>query len=53
MLTTMEQTATGLAGPNETVEVTFAAPTAPGSYAFVCSFPGHYALGMRGVLTVK
>jgi azurin len=45
--------ATGLAGAGEKVEVTFEAPKVPGSYPFVCSFPGHYALGMRGILTVK
>src|SRR5436190_23989245 len=32
-----------LAGPGETVEVTFKAPTAPGAYDFLCSFPGHFA----------
>jgi azurin len=45
--------ATPLAGPGEKVEVTFAAPTAPGTYEFVCSFPGHYMAGMKGVLIVK
>jgi azurin len=44
---------TGLAGAGETVEVTFKAPTKPGRYEYFCSFPGHYALGMRGVLVVK
>jgi azurin len=45
--------ATGLAGAGESVEVAFTAPTTPGRYPFVCSFPGHYAAGMRGVLVVK
>ncbi len=44
---------TPLAGPGETVEVTFKAPTAPGRYVYLCSFPGHFAAGMKGVLTVK
>jgi azurin len=44
---------TGLAGPGETVEVTFKVPSAPGTYEFICSFPGHYTLGMKGTLTVK
>jgi azurin len=44
---------TGLAGADETADVTFTAPDKPGRYAYFCSFPGHYALGMRGVLTVK
>jgi len=45
--------ATKLAGNGETVEVTFDVPKAPGKYDFVCSFPGHYLAGMRGVLVVK
>ena len=45
--------ATGLAGAGETVEVTFKAPAKAGSYNFLCSFPGHYAMGMRGKLVVK
>jgi azurin len=44
---------TALAGAGEVVETTFKAPTKPGTYTFVCSFPGHFALGMRGTLTVK
>jgi azurin len=44
---------TALAGAGETVEVTFKAPAKAGTYTFVCSFPGHFALGMRGTLTVK
>ena len=44
---------TGLAGPGETVQVTFKAPAKPGKYPFVCSFPGHYLSGMKGELTVK
>lgn len=45
--------ATGLAGNGETVEVTFAAPKVPGRYDFVCTFPGHFLAGMRGVLIVS
>src|SRR5262249_51179815 len=44
---------TDLAGAGETVEVTFTAPDKPGRYIFFCSFPGHYAHGMRGVFNVK
>lgn len=44
---------TGLAGAGETVDVTFPAPDKPGRYIYFCSFPGHFARGMRGVLTVK
>jgi azurin len=44
--------ATKLLGPNERDTVTFTAPTKPGRYVFLCSFPGHYQVGMRGVLVV-
>lgn len=43
---------TGLAAGDETVEVTFEAPSEPGKYEFICSFPGHYAAGMKGWLVV-
>jgi azurin len=39
-------------GAGETTEVTFKAPTAPGTYTYLCSFPGHFAMGMKGTLTV-
>lgn len=45
--------ATGLAGGGETVEVTFTVPEEAGDYEFICSFPGHYGAGMKGILTVK
>jgi azurin len=45
--------ATGLAGPGETVEVTIKVPAAAGSYPFMCTFPGHFAAGMKGTLDVK
>jgi azurin len=44
---------TKLLGPGETDTITFAAPRKPGTYTYICSFPGHCAIGMRGVLTVK
>jgi azurin len=43
----------GLLGPNETGEAVFTAPTEPGEYPFVCSFPAHCQIGMKGVLVVK
>lgn len=43
---------TRLAGPKERAEVTFTAPV-PGEYVYVCTFPGHFVAGMRGVLVVK
>jgi len=45
--------ATGLAGNGETVKVTFNAPKEPGEYLYICTFPGHYTAGMKGVLVVK
>lgn len=45
--------ATPLAGNGETVEVTFQVPNAPGRYEYICSFPGHFLAGMRGVLIVS
>jgi azurin len=44
---------TGLAGAGETVDVTFTAPTKPGTYDYLCTFPGHYAFGMKGTLVVR
>lgn len=40
-------------GPGESDTITFNAPTAPGRYEFICSFPGHFQAGMRGVLIVQ
>ena len=42
-----------LMGPRKSGEITFKAPTQPGDYPFLCSFPAHYQVGMKGVLTVK
>ena len=35
----------------DTDSVTFAAPE-PGTYTFLCTFPGHYAAGEKGTLTI-
>lgn len=43
----------GLLGPNESGEVVFQVPTQPGEYPFLCTFPAHCAVGMKGVLVVK
>jgi azurin len=43
---------TALAGPGETVGVTFVVPEIPGEYPFICTFAGHYQAGMRGTLVV-
>ena len=42
-----------LLGPGETEVVSFNAPYIPGEYLYVCSFPGHYSQGTKGVMTVK
>lgn len=44
---------TKLLGPGEFDTITFTAPTTPGDYPFLCSFPGHFAIGMKGVFSVK
>lgn len=44
---------TDLAAGGETVEVTFTAPDEPGENTFLCSFPGHFASGMKGTLVVE
>lgn len=44
---------TPLAGPGETVAVSFTAPSKPGRYPFVCTFSGHFQAGMKGTLIVK
>jgi len=40
-------------GPRKSGEADFKAPTIPGDYPFLCTFPAHYQSGMKGVLTVK
>jgi azurin len=42
-----------LLGPRKSGEVDFKAPTTPGDYPFLCTFPAHYQIGMKGFLTVK
>lgn len=44
---------TAMAAGGETVEVTFKAPSKAGEYEYVCTFPGHYVSGMKGVLKVQ
>ncbi len=43
---------TKLVDPKKSDTVEFVAPTKPGDYPFICSFPGH-AMTMKGILTVK
>ena len=42
----------GLVEGGQSETVTFTAPAA-GTYVYLCTFPGHFELGMKGVLTVK
>ena len=42
---------TALTQPSATDTIFFTAPTTPGDYEFICSFPGH-AMLMKGVLRV-
>ena len=43
--------ATEMSEPGETVSVTFTAPSEPGDYRYICTFPGHYTV-MQGTMTV-
>jgi azurin len=45
--------ATSLVKSGTSGEVSFEAPTQSGEYPFVCTFPGHFNLGMKGRLIVK
>jgi azurin len=44
--------ATPLVNPQEKAVLEFTAPTVPGPYPYVCTFPGHWRI-MQGVLTVE
>ncbi len=44
---------TKLLGPKESETVTFYAPKKPGHYPFLCAFPGHMQVGMKGELIVE
>ena len=38
--------------PGETLQARFTAPTQPGNYPFVCTFPGHWRT-MNGIIEVR
>ena len=40
-------------GPGEEETITFTAPSIPSPYDYICTFPGHFAAGMKGVLVVQ
>lgn len=44
---------TGMIGGGETSTIEFTVPNNPGDYEYVCTFPGHYFGGMKGVLRVS
>jgi len=43
---------TSLLGPGDSETITFRAPKKPGEYVFLCTFPGHAAAGMKGIMRV-
>lgn len=45
--------ASKLLGPKERDTVIFNAPAKAGRYPFLCSFPGHFQVGMKGELIVE
>lgn len=42
---------TPLVNPDQTFRLTFTAPTEPGNYPYICTFPGHWRI-MNGVMKV-
>lgn len=44
--------ATPMADAGQVTTVTFTAPTQPGEYTYICTFPGHYNL-MQGKMIVN
>jgi azurin len=43
---------TRITDPSSSTTIYFTAPTDPGSYPYICTFPGHWTI-MRGVLIVE
>lgn len=44
--------ATPILNPDQTYSLKFKAPSTPGEYPFICTFPGHWRI-MQGVMIVK
>ena len=44
---------TKLLGGGEEDTIVFVAPSAKGEYPFICSFPGHFQVSMKGVMHVN
>lgn len=45
--------ATKMIGGGKTSTIEFTIPENPGDYVYVCTFPGHYFAGMKGVLRIS
>lgn len=43
---------TKMIGGGETSTIEFTVPDNPGDYEYVCTFPGHYFGGMKGILRI-
>jgi len=43
---------TKLLGPGESDRITFTTPYIASPYEYICTFPEHYARGMKGTMTV-
>jgi azurin len=43
---------TDITDPGKSATIHFTAPTAPGEYPYICTFPGHWLL-MNGVMVVE
>jgi len=43
---------TPVLGPGQNATITFTAPTEPGEYTYLCSFPAHFESGMLGTLVI-
>ena len=44
--------ASTLVNPDQTIRLRFTAPTKPGNYVYVCTFPGHWSI-MNGIMKVE
>lgn len=44
---------TGMLGGGEQETISFLAPSEKGNYTYVCTFPGHFMAGMKGILKVE
>jgi len=44
---------TKLLGAKQSDEITFKLPAEAGEYPFLCSFPAHYLVGMKGVIVAQ